>query len=119
MKTQHESTTITTTTSTTIATKSLADTTSSTCNCCCVVTKLMRKLKRRSSRTLRPSTATRQGSFQCCYDPLSYSLNFDTTGCGSLLDEDYYKFYAFSTRFVATNPKSSCPIVQVAAGNSH
>ncbi|KAE9615668.1 hypothetical protein Lalb_Chr04g0257791 [Lupinus albus] len=70
-------------------------------------------------RTLRPSSATRQGSFQCCYDPLSYSLHFDTIGCGSLLDEDYYKFYAFSTRFVATNPKTSCSIVQVAARNSH
>ncbi|KAE9610612.1 hypothetical protein Lal_00029774 [Lupinus albus] len=118
MKTQHESATTITTPTTTPSTKSIADTTSSTCKCCCVVTKLMRKLKRRS-RILRPSSATRQGSFQCCYDPLSYSLNFDTTGCGSLLDEDYYKFYAFSTRFVAINPKTSCPIVQVVAGNSH
>lgn len=110
-------TTITTTTTPTTmpSTKSLADTTSSTCNCCCVVTKLMRKLKRRS-RTL---SASRHGSSKCCYDPLSYSLNFDTTGCGSLLDEDYYKFYAFSSRFVASNPRTSCPVVQVAPGNSH
>ncbi|KAK7319258.1 hypothetical protein RJT34_03977 [Clitoria ternatea] len=66
---------------------------SSTCQCCCLVTKLMRKLKRRS-RTLRGTNASRQSSFQCRYDPLSYSLNFDST----LLDEDYYKFYAFSSR---------------------
>ncbi|KAK7260479.1 hypothetical protein RIF29_26556 [Crotalaria pallida] len=120
MKMQHESATTTTTTpSATIPTKSLSNT-SSICNCCCVVAKLMRKLKRRS-RTLKPSSSTssRQGSFQCCYDPLSYSLNFDSTGCGSLLDEDYYKFYAFSSRFVASNPRTSCSIVQVTPGNSH
>ncbi|KAJ1387320.1 hypothetical protein SESBI_40060 [Sesbania bispinosa] len=114
MKMSHKSAT---TTSATVQTKSVAST--STCQCCCLVTKLMRKLKRRS-RTLRPAaSASRQSSFQCRYDPLSYSLNFDTTGCGSLLDEDYYKFYAFSSRFVA-NPttSSSCPIVQV-SGNSH
>ncbi|BAT94365.1 hypothetical protein VIGAN_08096400 [Vigna angularis var. angularis] len=68
----------------------------SACHCCCLVMKLMRKLKRRG-RTLRPKSVSRQGSFQCRYDPLSYSLNFDSTGCGSLMDEDYYKFYTFSS----------------------
>ncbi|XP_061360475.1 uncharacterized protein LOC133304454 [Gastrolobium bilobum] len=117
MKKQHESATTPTSTIATVPAKAEAATTS-TCHCCCLVTKLMRKLKRRSrSRTLRPSSASRQGSFQCRYDPLSYSLNFDTSGCGSLLDEDYYKFYAFSSRFVA-NTRTSCPIVQV-EGNSH
>ncbi|KAG5015134.1 hypothetical protein AAZX31_08G083700 [Glycine max] len=101
VKMQHESANSTPTT--TVATKSMV----STCRCCCLVTKLMRKLKRRN-RKLRPKSASRQGSFQCRYDPLSYSLNFDTTG----MDEDYYKFCAFSSRFVA-NPRTSCPAVQV------
>lgn len=92
------------------------------CDCCCLLTKLMRRLKsRRRSRSLR--SASRQGSFQCRYDPLSYSLNFDdgTGGCGgSLLDDDYYKFYAFSSRFVVPNPRaSSCSVVPVADGGSH
>ncbi|RDX87501.1 hypothetical protein CR513_31018, partial [Mucuna pruriens] len=69
----------------------------STCHCCCLVTKLMRKLKRRRGRTLQHKTASTHGSFQCRYDPLSYSLNFDTTGCGTLMDEDYYKFVANPT----------------------
>jgi len=94
--------------SSTVETKSVAATSST---CCCLVTKLMRKLKRSRSRI-------RQGSFQCHYDPLSYSLNFDTSDCGSLLDEDYYyKFCAFSSRFVA-NPTISCPVLQVSAGKS-
>ncbi|XP_057419348.1 uncharacterized protein LOC130713593 [Lotus japonicus] len=92
--------------------------TTSKCHCCCLVTKLVRKLKRRSRSTPRPVSASRQGSFQCRYDPLSYSLNFDTTGCGTLLDEDYYKFYAFSSRFVA-NPRTSCPVLQVAGNSAH
>ncbi|XP_047177926.1 uncharacterized protein LOC124844951 [Vigna umbellata] len=115
-KMQNESgSTTSTTTNTAVATKSMV----SACHCCCLVTKLMRKLKRRG-RTLRPKSASRQGSFQCRYDPLSYSLNFDSTGCGSLMDEDYYKFYAFSSRFVA-NPRttSSCPVLQLQSGNSH
>ncbi|KAK7359610.1 hypothetical protein VNO77_01571 [Canavalia gladiata] len=70
------------TTPATLQTKSVV----STCHCCCVLKKLLRKLKRH-----------RHPSFQCRYDPLSYSLNFDTTGCGTLLDEDYYKYYAFSS----------------------
>ncbi|KAJ0083029.1 hypothetical protein Patl1_12256 [Pistacia atlantica] len=62
-----------------------------------------------TSRTRPPSS-----SFQCHYDPLSYSLNFDTTGSGSLLDDEdyYYKFYAFSSRFVATSKPSSSPTSQ-------
>ncbi|CAL5213859.1 unnamed protein product [Lathyrus oleraceus] len=98
----------------TMATKSVATTrSSSSSSCCCLMAKLMRKLlmKRSHSRI-------RQGSFQCCYDPLSYSLNFDTSDCGSLLDEDYYyKFCAFSSRFVA-NPTTSCHVLQVASRNS-
>lgn len=111
MKMQNES--ATTTTTTTVATKSMV----STCHCCCLVTKLMRRLRRRG-RTLRPKSGTRQGSFQCRYDPLSYSLNFDSTGCGSLMDEDYCKFYAFSSRFLA-NPRPSCPVLQLPSGNPH
>lgn len=96
-----------------------AGSSSSRCDCCCLVTKLMRKLKRRRhSGTLRSSS--RQGSFQCRYDPLSYSLNFDDGRSGScgLLDEDYYKFYAFSSRFAANPRASSCHVVPVAAGRS-
>ncbi|CAK8578202.1 unnamed protein product [Lathyrus sativus] len=97
--------------SVTMATKSVAATRSSS-TCCCLMTKLMRKVLKRSRSRIR------QGSFQCCYDPLSYSLNFDTSDCGSLLDEDYYyKFCAFSSRFVA-NPTTSCHVLQVASGNS-
>nr|KYP50256.1 hypothetical protein KK1_027959 [Cajanus cajan] len=107
VKMQHESAT---TTTVAVPTKSMV----STCHCCCLVTKLMRKLKRRG----HTKSASRQGSFQCRYDPLSYSLNFDSTGCGSLTDEDYYKFYAFSSRFVA-NPRTPCTVVQVAPGNTH
>ncbi|ESW30894.1 hypothetical protein PHAVU_002G191200 [Phaseolus vulgaris] len=114
MKMQNESATSTsTTTATTVATKSMV----STCYCCCLVTKLMRRLKRRGCK-VRAKSGTRQGSFQCRYDPLSYSLNFDSTGCGTLMDEDYYKFYAFSSRFVA-NPTTSCPVLQLPSENSH
>lgn len=73
---------------------------------CCGLSRLMRKLKRHSNKMLKTAASTsRQSSFQCRYDPLSYALNFDTSGTGSLLDEDYYKFCAFSSRFVAT-PKA-------------
>ena len=79
-------------------------TTSSHCPC---ITKVVRKLKKHARMMgLAPS---RQSSFQCNYDPLSYSLNFDdtSTGCQNLLDEDYYQYCAFSSRFVA-NPRT-CP----------
>lgn len=84
--------------------------------CCCSLTKLVRKLKKHS-RLLR--MASRQSSrLKCRYDPLSYSLNFDTSGCGSLLDEDYYsRFYAFSSRFVANATTSSCPRLIVATSH--
>jgi hypothetical protein len=71
-----------------------------TCFCGCL-TKLLKKLRKRG-RVLRTATASRQSSFQCRYDPLSYSLNFDTSGH----DEDYYHFCAFTSRFVA-NPSRS------------
>ncbi|BFG28460.1 hypothetical protein CerSpe_147340 [Prunus speciosa] len=73
---------------------------SSSSHCTCLA-KLVRKLKKHRRRI---GAASRQSSFQCHYDPLSYSLNFDASGCGNLLDDqDYFKFYAFSSRFVA-NP---------------
>ncbi|KAJ8765997.1 hypothetical protein K2173_020513 [Erythroxylum novogranatense] len=76
--------------------------------CCCGwLMKIVKKLKKQG-RMLRAATTNRQSSFQCRYDPLSYSLNFDTSERGSLLDdEDYYQFCAFSSRFVA-NPRANC-----------
>ncbi|KAJ6308315.1 hypothetical protein OIU76_017987 [Salix suchowensis] len=76
-----------------------------TCFCGCL-TKLLKLRKRR--KMLRAATASRQSSFQFRYDPLSYSLNFDTSGCGGMLDdEDYYQFCAFTSRFVANPSRSS------------
>ncbi|XP_023518962.1 uncharacterized protein LOC111782330 [Cucurbita pepo subsp. pepo] len=69
---------------------------------CNRIAKLLRKLKKRG-RVLCSTTGESSSNFQCRYDPLSYSLNFDTSGCGSLLDEHYYQFCAFSSRF-ASNP---------------
>ncbi|KAK4399542.1 hypothetical protein Sango_1429700 [Sesamum angolense] len=89
------------------ATATTSDSSSRTDNAstnCCGLSNLMRRLKKRS-KMLHP--ASRQSSLQCRYDPLSYSLNFDTSGSGDLLDEDYYKFYAFSSRFVAA-PRTDC-----------
>lgn len=100
----------TTTTTTTTTTE-----TASTSNCCGGLSKLMRRLKKRSKIMLHP--ASRQSSFQCRYDPLSYSLNFDKTGSGDFADEDYYKFYAFSSRFVAAPTTTHCPRVLVAASH--
>ncbi|KAJ9183273.1 hypothetical protein P3X46_007152 [Hevea brasiliensis] len=84
--------------------------------CCCGgLQKLLKKLKKQG-KMLRGTTACRQSSFQCHYDPLSYSLNFDTSGHGSLEeDQDYYKFCAFSSRFVG-NPSAS---LQRLAAASH
>ncbi|KAL3344785.1 hypothetical protein AABB24_023964 [Solanum stoloniferum] len=77
----------------------------STSTSCCGLTRLLRKLKRSSNKMLKTSSTTystsRQSSFQCRYDPLSYALNFDTSDHVTD-DEDYYKFCAFSSRFVAT-----------------
>ncbi|RYR17290.1 hypothetical protein Ahy_B03g062050 [Arachis hypogaea] len=70
----------------------------SSCHCCCVVTKFMTKLLVKSVNRSRRRTTSRQSSFQCRYDPLSYSLNFE--------EQDCYKFSAFSSRFLA-NPSSS------------
>ncbi|XP_052183466.1 uncharacterized protein LOC127795683 [Diospyros lotus] len=75
---------------------------------CCCFAKLVRKLKKHTSRML--IAPSRQASFQCRYDPLSYSLNFDSSGCGTFSDDrdrDYHQFYAFSSRFVAA-PKTAC-----------
>ncbi|KAL3833807.1 hypothetical protein ACJIZ3_008543 [Penstemon smallii] len=90
-------------------------------NNCCGLTKLMKRLKKRSKLMLNPSISSKQSStatLQCRgYDPLSYSLNFDTGG--DLLDEDYYKFYAFSSRFVnnASSRINDCQRVLVTASN--
>ncbi|KAL8513205.1 hypothetical protein ACS0TY_019419 [Phlomoides rotata] len=72
---------------------------------CCGLSRLIRRLKKRS-KMLQPSS--RQPSFQCRYDPLSYSLNFDRSGSADFVDEDYYKYYAFSSRFVATSTTHDC-----------
>ncbi|GMJ12594.1 hypothetical protein HRI_004928600 [Hibiscus trionum] len=62
---------------------------------CAGLVRILSKLK----KEVRSAGASRQSSFQCRYDPLSYSLNFDTSGSGS--DEDYHHMYAFSSRFAA------------------
>ncbi|KAM7256531.1 hypothetical protein ACFE04_012272 [Oxalis oulophora] len=55
---------------------------------------MMMKRKRRRMRRLNKASRT-----WTSYDPLSYALNFDSSG---VHDEDYYyRFYAFSSRFVA------------------
>ncbi|KAF3450014.1 hypothetical protein FNV43_RR06093 [Rhamnella rubrinervis] len=90
--------------------KSGAASNSSPTHCSCV-SKLVRKMKKHVQVFIggvagtTTSSSSYSSSFQCRYDPLSYALNFDTSGCG--LDEDYYQFYAFSSRFVA-HP-TSCP----------
>ncbi|OVA03205.1 hypothetical protein BVC80_8891g11 [Macleaya cordata] len=77
---------------------------------------IVRKLKKQS-RMLRGhnkgSSSSSSSSFNCNYDPWSYSLNFDTSGCGSMLDDDYYsrRSYAFSSRFVAATTTTTHPRV--------
>ncbi|KAH7569672.1 hypothetical protein ACOSQ2_013562 [Xanthoceras sorbifolium] len=94
-------------------------------SCCCItgssstttttsssyLSKLLRKLKKHSRSLCAAKVASRKRSFQCRYDPMSYSLNFDTSGCGNLLeDEDYYyQFCAFSSRYVTNTKSSSSP----------
>ncbi|XP_010439631.1 PREDICTED: uncharacterized protein LOC104723037 [Camelina sativa] len=94
------------TAATTAVTKKKSDVPTPPPNCCVTcLARLIRKLKRKG-RLLLATTARRQASsLQCRYDPLSYSLNFDGGACGSLPDdEDYYfRFYAFSSRYVTTN----------------
>ncbi|KAJ0239314.1 Glucosamine 6-phosphate N-acetyltransferase [Hirschfeldia incana] len=82
-------------------------------NCCVTcLARLIRKLKRKG-RLLVSATADRRqaSSLQCRYDPLSYSLNFDGGACGTLPDdEDYYfRFYAFSSRYVTNNAIKTRP----------
>ncbi|KAK4368280.1 hypothetical protein RND71_012072 [Anisodus tanguticus] len=89
---------------------------------CCGLSRLMRKLKRHSNKMLKTAASStypsRQSSFQYRYDPLSYALNFDTTGTGShVSDEDYYKFCAFSSRFVATPKADHCHNLMTAASH--
>ncbi|CAA0832224.1 Unknown protein [Striga hermonthica] len=85
---------------------SSCSTTSSSASICCGLSRLMRRLIQRRPKKLHP--ASRQSSFQCRYDPLSYSLNFDKSGSGDFPDDDYYKYYAFSSRFVATTAMTEC-----------
>ncbi|KAL3523075.1 hypothetical protein ACH5RR_015909 [Cinchona calisaya] len=98
-----------TTTTTNCSSSSRSDHHDNASSSCCGLSRLMRKLKKQR-KMLCPQS--RQSSFQCRYDPMSYSLNFDTSGSGSILDEDYYKFYAFSSRFVASSsistPRTDC-----------
>lgn len=85
--------------------------------CCCgSLQKMLKKLKKQV-KMLRATSASKQSSFQCRYDPLSYSLNFDTSGYGSLeKDQDYYQFCAFSSRFVG-NPRASLQRLTAAAAS--
>ncbi|KAK6931909.1 hypothetical protein RJ641_001533 [Dillenia turbinata] len=84
-------------------------------NCCCI-TKLVKKLKKHCRIMLRCPTSShhqrhKSSKFQCSYDPMSHALNFDTSGCGGLLDnDDDHHFYAFSPKFVAT-PAAPSPIL--------
>ncbi|KAI4364998.1 hypothetical protein MLD38_021024 [Melastoma candidum] len=55
----------------------------------------------------------RQASFQCRYDPLSYALNFDSGGRGGNY-EDYYRFCAFTNRFL-TRPTTTAAASAAAA----
>ncbi|KAK6931908.1 hypothetical protein RJ641_001532 [Dillenia turbinata] len=83
---------------------------------CCGITKLVKKIKKHSRIMLCcPASSHHQhhksSKFQCSYDPMSYTLNFDTSGCGGLLDDDdYHHFYAFSSKFVTT-PAAPSPIL--------
>ncbi|KAF8115053.1 hypothetical protein N665_0030s0096 [Sinapis alba] len=76
-------------------------------NCCVTcLARLIRKVKRKGILLLSATATRRQcSSLQCRYDPMSYSLNFDGGACGTLPDdEDYYfRFYAFSSRYVTAN----------------
>ncbi|KAK4761119.1 hypothetical protein SAY87_006012 [Trapa incisa] len=91
---------------------------------CCGLAKFVEKLKKRKRRARlimqrqgkqrRLTWRCRQSSFQCRYDPFSYSLNFDTGGRERLVDddEDYYQFHTFLSRFASnTNGSGSheCP----------
>ncbi|XVF00482.1 hypothetical protein REPUB_Repub04eG0004800 [Reevesia pubescens] len=90
--------------------------------CCACLARIVRKMKKHSKEMVRSARASRQSSLQYRYDPLSYSLNFDRTGCGSAVDdEDYYQFYAFSSRFVANPPRrpANCSTHMLPADASH
>ncbi|PON49081.1 hypothetical protein PanWU01x14_232410 [Parasponia andersonii] len=102
---RHGETVTTATTASTAISSCNSFSTSSHCPC---LTKMMRKLKKHA-RMIGLAPSQQASTLQCSYDPLSYSLNFDdtSTGCRNLLDEDYYQFCAFSSRFVA-NPRT-CP----------
>ncbi|GKV24642.1 hypothetical protein SLEP1_g34227 [Rubroshorea leprosula] len=87
-------------TTTTITTTNSTETSPSCYGSC--LRKLVRKVKKQGKAMLRAATAGRPNKFECQYDPSSYSLNFDTR----IDDEDYYQFYAFSSRFAA-NPRTT------------
>ncbi|KAK2634978.1 hypothetical protein Ddye_029770 [Dipteronia dyeriana] len=96
------------------ADSSSVTTRSSTSSSSCV-SKLVRKVKKQCRGLRTTAVGRRKRSFECRYDLLSYSLNFDTSGCGHMLkDEDYYyHFCAFSSRYVANNPTTSSPKIKM------
>ncbi|WCJ28746.1 hypothetical protein M5689_010424 [Euphorbia peplus] len=78
------------------------------CWSCGGVRKVLKKLKKQR-RKLRwyGGGGRRQSSVQCRYDPMSYSLNFDSSSGENLADDqDYYRFCAFSSRFATNNSLS-------------
>lgn len=80
--------------------------------CCCNFLKLVRKLLKIRSVRLLGRASGNSCKQKCKYDPLTYSLNFDANGYGNFSDDEdyYYRFYAFSSRFVATSTAAtSCP----------
>lgn len=91
---------------------------------CCGLGKFLMKLKRRSKLLMQRRRCISGGRIsasttQCHYDPHSYSLNFDDTSVsGNHLDQDYYPFHVFSSRYAAVNPGvGSCQRMQM--GSSH
>ncbi|KAI4311819.1 hypothetical protein MLD38_036683 [Melastoma candidum] len=85
--------------------------------CCCLaslVTVLKRCRKMVNKR--RRSSSSRQTSFKCCYDPLSYALNFDSEGQVSNY-EDCRRFCAFKNRsFASPTTASETPALAIVSG---
>ncbi|XAR59404.1 hypothetical protein NMG60_11015231 [Bertholletia excelsa] len=81
---------------------SRSDSTKVECSC---VFRLVRKLKKqgrilRNRATITSITPSRQSSFQCRYDPLSYSLNFDDSTLNPYLHQ-HHNHSHLSSRFVS------------------
>ncbi|KAJ4976812.1 hypothetical protein NE237_001918 [Protea cynaroides] len=86
---------------------------------CCLM-RLVKKLKKHSRMLCATTVNSRpNNTFHCRYDPWSYALNFDTSGCGGMLDDDnYHHLLAFSSRFAATPPINGPPRL-LAVATSH